>query len=102
MTAQRDRAWVGIDVGKTHHWACVVDADGKKLLSTKVTNDEADIVALIGDAYSQARQLVWAVDIIGSPSALLLALLARADESVRSASGQVVAAMSASTLETAA
>jgi len=37
----------------------VVDADGKKLLSTKVANDEADIVALIGDAYSQARQLVW-------------------------------------------
>ncbi|MDM2351472.1 IS110 family transposase [Mycobacteroides abscessus] len=87
--------WVGIDVGKTHHWACVVDADGKKLLSMKVANDEADIMALIADANLQARQLVWAVDIIGSPSALLLALLARADESVRYASGRVVAAMSA-------
>lgn len=52
-------------------------------------------MALIRGAYSHARQLVWAVDIIGSPSALLLALLGRADESVRYASGRVVAAMSA-------
>jgi hypothetical protein len=50
-------AWVGIDVGKTHHWACMVDADGKKLLSIKVANDEADIVALLTSAGSQARQL---------------------------------------------
>ncbi|MDP7706885.1 IS110 family transposase [Mycobacterium sp. TY815] len=95
MPAQRNRAWVGIDVGKTHHWACVVDADGNKLLSIKVANDEADIVALIATAGSQATQLDWAVDIIGAPSALLLALLARADQSVRYASGRVVAAMSA-------
>lgn len=95
VTAQRDRAWVGVDVGKTHHWACVVDADGKKLLSIKVTNDEADILALIATAGSQATQLDWAVDIVGAPSALLLALLARQDQSVRYASGRVVAAMSA-------
>ncbi|MGB1225753.1 MAG: IS110 family transposase [Mycobacterium sp.] len=95
MAAQRDRAWVGIDVGKTHHWACVVDSDGRKLLSIKVANDEADVVALIATASSQAKQLDWAVDIIGAPSALLLALLARADQSVRYASGRVVAAMSA-------
>lgn len=95
VAAQRDMAWVGIDVGKTHHWACVVDVDGKKLLSIKVANDEADIVALIATAGSQATQLDWAVDIIGAPSALLLALLARADQSLRYASGRVVAAMSA-------
>jgi transposase len=80
VAAQRDKAWVGIDVGKTHHWACVVDVDGKKLLSIKVANDEADIVALIATAGSQATQLDWAIDIIGAPSALLLALLARADQ----------------------
>ena len=40
-------AWIGIDVGKTHHWVCVVDADGKTLLSVKVANDEAEIVAFI-------------------------------------------------------
>ena len=42
-----DNAWAGIDVGKTHHWVCAVDADGKTLLSVKVANDEADIVSLI-------------------------------------------------------
>lgn len=29
VIAHRDIAWLGIDVGKTHHWACMVDAEGK-------------------------------------------------------------------------
>ncbi|KKB97361.1 hypothetical protein AWC17_18575 [Mycobacterium nebraskense] len=95
MAAQQDKAWVGIDVGKTHHWVCVVDAEGKTLLSVKVANDEAEIMALLTTAGSLAVQLIWTVDIIGAPSALLLALLARAGHSVRYASGRVVAAMSA-------
>lgn len=41
-----------------------------------------------------AQSRVWAIDILGTPSALLLALLAQAGESVRYASGRVVAAMS--------
>jgi hypothetical protein len=84
-----------IDVGKTHHWACVVDAEGKILSSVKVANDEAQIMALLTNTGSLTAQLIWAVDIIGTPSALLLALLARAGQSVRYASGRVVAAMSA-------
>jgi transposase len=95
VAAQRDKAWVGIDVGKTHHWACVVDAEGKTLLSVKVANDEAEIMALLANTGSLATQLIWAVDIIGAPSALLLALLVRAGQSARYASGRVVAAMSA-------
>ena len=95
MGTQLDKAWVGVDVGKTHHWACVVDAEGKALLSVKVANDEAEIEALLAKTGSLAMQLIWAVDIIGAPSALLLALLARAGQSVRYASGRVVAAMSA-------
>ncbi len=95
MGAQLDKAWIGIDIGKTHHWACMVDAEGKTLSSIKVANDEAEIVAFLTNAGSQAGQLIWAVDIIGAPSALLLALLARAGQSVRYASGRVVAAMSA-------
>lgn len=91
----RDTAWVGIDVGKTHHWACVVDADGEILLSAKIANDEAEIVAFLANARSLAGKLVWAVDIIGAPSALLLALLARDDQPVHYASGRMVAAMSA-------
>jgi transposase len=95
VVEQRDRAWVGIDVGKTHHWACIVDAEGKKLLSVKVANDEAEIVAFVAKACALATQLSWAVDIIGAPSALLLALLARASQSVHYAPGRLVAAMSA-------
>ena len=95
MAAQPDMAWVGIDVGKAHHWACVVDAGGKILLSVRIANDEAEIVAFLAKAGSLANMLVWAVDIVGVPSALLLALLARAGHTVRYASGRVVAAMSA-------
>lgn len=95
MVTQRDMAWVGIDVGKIHHWACVVDGDGKILLSMKIANDEAEIVSFLANAGSLAKRLVWAVDIIGAPSALLLALLAQAGQPVRYASGRVVAAMSA-------
>jgi hypothetical protein len=73
----------------------VVDADGTPLLSVKIANDEAEIVAFLTTAGALATQLRWAVDIIGAPSALLLAFLARAGQSVRYASGRVVAAMSA-------
>src|SRR5829696_887606 len=84
-----------IDVGKTHHWVCAVDADGKTLLSVKVANDEAGILSLIAAVTALTQQLTWAVDIIGAPSALLLALLVQAGQPVRYASGRVVAAMSA-------
>jgi transposase len=89
------QVWVGVDVGKTHHWVCAVDAEGKKLLSRKVANDEAEILRVIDAVRELAEQRVWAVDIIGAPSALLLALLAASGASVRYAAGRVVAAMSA-------
>lgn len=95
MAVELDMAWVGIDVGKTHHWACVVDADGKILLSAKIANDEAEILAFFVKAGSLASKLIWAVDIIGAPSALLLALLVRPGRPVHYASGRMVAAMSA-------
>src|SRR5215217_4469775 len=28
----RTTAWAGIDIGKTHHWICAVDADGRALV----------------------------------------------------------------------
>lgn len=90
-----DTAWVGVDIGKTHHWVCALDAAGAVLISMKIRNDEAEILSLIATVSEQAQQLNWAVDIIGAPSALILALLAQAGQSVRYASGRVVAAMSA-------
>jgi transposase len=94
VVARQETAWVGVDIGKTHHWVCALGADGKKLLSVKVANDEAEIVELIATVQGLAAQPVWAVDIIGAPSALILALLAQAGQSLRYASGRMVAAMS--------
>jgi Transposase len=74
------RAWVGVDVGKTHHWICAVDADGRIRLSVKVANDESEINAVIERVRSLAVEVVWAVDIIAAPSALLLTMLARAGQ----------------------
>jgi len=91
----RDKAWVGVDIGKTHHWVCMLDTDGKVLLSVKIANDEVEILRLIATVSERVEQPVWAVDIIGAPSALILALLAQAGQCVRYASGRVVAAMSA-------
>lgn len=91
---ERTRAWIGVDVGKTHHWVCAVDESGQKLLSLKVLNDEAQILEVIATIRGLAGGRVWAIDILGTPSALLLALLARTGEQVRYASGRVVAAMS--------
>jgi transposase len=70
-----NKAWVGVDAGKEFHWAQVLDASGRQLLSRKVENDEADILELIDEALSSAEKVVWAVDQPGGSAALLLGLL---------------------------
>jgi transposase len=70
-----DKAWVGVDAGKEFHWAHVLDASGRQLLSREVENDEAAILKLIDEALSLAEEIVWAVDQPGGSAALLLALL---------------------------
>jgi transposase len=70
-----DKAWAGLDVGKEFHWAHVLEASGRELLSRKVENDEADILKLIDEVLSLAKEIVWAVDQPGGGAALLLALL---------------------------
>jgi transposase len=94
MPVGLEKAWAGIDVGKRHHWVCVVDPDGRKLLSVKVANDESEIAAMISSVTGLAGTIAWAVDIVGAPSALLLALLSLAGQPARYASGRLVAAMS--------
>ena len=70
-----DRVWVGIDVGKEFHWAHVLDASGRKLLSRRVENGEADVSKLIDDALSLAGEVIWTLDQPGGSAALLLGLL---------------------------
>jgi transposase len=94
VVAPQATAWVGVDIGKGHHWVCVLGADGKRLSSVKVANDEAEILEVIATVGALAEQATWAVDIIGAPSALMLALLVQAGQSLRYVPGRMVAAMS--------
>jgi len=75
VEGQVTQGWAGIDVGKGHHWVCLIDETGSTLWSSKVVNDEAAILDAIGQVLPRAAQVSWAVDITGTSSALLLALL---------------------------
>jgi len=73
--------WIGIDVGKGHHWATAVDDVGQRVWTRKVLNDEGEIMDAITEGLGLAETVVWAVDVCGSASALLLAgLTARGQE----------------------
>lgn len=76
MTITGARAWAGVDAGKGHHWAAVVDDTGATLWSNKVDNDETAILIALGEILALAEEVSFAVDICGTASALLLALLA--------------------------
>ena len=41
-------AVIGLDVGKSSHWACVATRDGEILLSAPVANREGDLDSLFG------------------------------------------------------
>ncbi len=54
-----DKAWAGLDAGKEFHRAHVLNASGRKLLSQKGQNDEADISKLIVETLSFTEEVVW-------------------------------------------
>lgn len=84
------RGWAGIDVGKGHHWVCLIDDDGTTVWTGKVVNDEESILNAIVQVTALADAVVWAVDVTGTMSGLLLALLAAHAQQVRYAPGRVV------------
>lgn len=71
-----------------------MDAEGETLFSTKVINDEAQILTLIGTACERDGEVRWAVDISGRASTLLLALLIAHDQQVVYVPGRTVNRMS--------
>jgi transposase len=81
---------VGIDAGKGRHWAVGVDADGETLFSTKVINDEAEILTLVETASERADEVRWAVAISGRACTLLVALLIVNDQQVVHMPGRTV------------
>ncbi|MFJ3967351.1 IS110 family transposase [Streptomyces parvus] len=76
MSERRARIWAGIDAGKGHHWAAVVDETGATLWSKKTADDESAILTALSEILELGDEVHWAVDISGTSSALLLALLA--------------------------
>lgn len=94
MSKRWARVWAGIDAGKGHHWAAVVDEAGATLWSKKIDNDEAAILAGLGEILGLADEVRWAVDISGRSSALLLALLAAHGQQAVYVPGRTVNRMS--------
>ncbi|BAJ26632.1 MULTISPECIES: IS110 family transposase [Kitasatospora] len=94
MSERRTLAWAGVDAGKGHHWAAVVDGAGTTLWSKKVDNDESAILTALGEILELADEVRWAVDICGTASALLLAMLAAHGQQVVYVPGRTVNRMS--------
>lgn len=86
---QVPQGWAGVDVGKGHHWVCLTGEDGTTLWSSKVINDESAILDAIGEVCARAEQVTWAVDVTGTMSGLLLALLAAHNQAVKYVPGRV-------------
>lgn len=95
MNRRLDQAWAGIDAGKSHHWAAIVDAAGSTVWSKKISNDEAEILNAIAEIIDLAETVHWAVDISGTSSALLLALLAAHEQHAVYVPGRTVNRMAA-------
>src|SRR5665648_958723 len=85
---------LGVDVGKGHHWVCLIDEAGATLWSSKVVNDESAILQAIAAVLGRAEQVLWAVDITGTAAGLLLALLGAHGQQVRYVPGRTVNRMS--------
>jgi Transposase len=49
-TPEQVNVWVGLDVGKSEHFADVLDDDGERLFARAVGNDQADLEALLEQA----------------------------------------------------
>ncbi|MGW9598190.1 MULTISPECIES: IS110 family transposase [Streptomyces] len=94
MSERRARVWACIDAGKGHHWAAAVDETGSTLWSKKTDNGETAILTAMGEILDLADKVSWAVDISGTSSALLLALLAAHGQQAVYVPGRTVNRMS--------
>jgi transposase len=79
-----------VDVGKEHHWMCVVDDDGAVVMSRKLANDEEQIRGLVTEVDGLADEVAWTVDLTTVYAVLLLTVLADAGKPVRYLAGRAV------------
>jgi transposase len=87
------RYYVGFDVGKGAHWACVLNEEGEMILSRRVEATEEALeaackeIAALGVADDER---VLGIDLTGGPAALLEAVLLGRGEKVRYVPGTAV------------
>jgi transposase len=86
-------AWVGIDAGKASHHAVAIDADGRRLWSVKVANDQRQIEGLVARAGESAAEVRWAVDLVSPMASLLLAILLTSGQKVVYVPGRMVSGL---------
>ncbi len=84
--------WAGVDAGKSDHYCVVIDADGQRLLSQRVANDEAVLVELIDEvmALADGGDVTWAIDLNAGGAALLITLLIASQQRLLYISGRTV------------
>ncbi|BBY80189.1 hypothetical protein MPUL_13470 [Mycolicibacterium pulveris] len=70
----------------------VIDAEGKRLLSQRVANDEATLLKLISTVATMADggEVTWAIDLNAGGAALLITLLIAADQRLLYIPGRTV------------
>jgi len=71
---------LGVDIGKSSHYAVAVDGAGKVIYQTAVTNDEVALRRLVGWAHEHQARVV--VDQPGGAAALLLRLCWQSDRPI--------------------
>lgn len=81
--------WVGIDIGKSFHFAHVMDASGSCVLERQVDNREVTLEAFLEDVLALGA-CALVVDQQGSMAAIVLALAARRGIPVAYVSGLVM------------
>jgi len=84
--------WAGVDAGKSEHHCVVIDADGNRLLSQRVLNDETALLELITSVTTLADggEITWAIDLNGGGAALLICLLMTAEQRLLYIPGRTV------------
>jgi len=82
--------WAGVDIGKEHHHCVVINADGERLLSRRVLNDESELLQLLGDVLAISTDVLWAVDLNHGGAALLIGLLLSHDQPMAYLTGLAV------------
>lgn len=86
------KLWAGVDAGKAHHHCVVIDADGNRLLSQKIPNDEPALLELIGAVLKlgDGDEVIWATDLNHGGPALLIAMLVGHGQSILYIPGRTV------------